>query len=172
MPFLPPNCMVHDCLFIYIAAGHHIWQISTQTSLYLIRTCSQINSSQLNEHLWTQVTNINQNVCIYLTQLNTNTYFSHSDQVSREIVPDSSTRIDENSESCGQRKSSQSLAYETTLVPNITVLTKFSHTHAKLLSNSTICEHFYAKRAHSGYLSHCSYGNRRANNQYSMRNHE
>ena len=26
MPFLPPNCMVHDCLFIYIAAGHHIWR--------------------------------------------------------------------------------------------------------------------------------------------------
>ena len=24
MPFLPPNCMVHDCLFIYMAAGHHI----------------------------------------------------------------------------------------------------------------------------------------------------
>ena len=26
MPFLPPNCMVHDCLFIYIAAGRHIWR--------------------------------------------------------------------------------------------------------------------------------------------------
>jgi len=26
MPFLPPNCMAHDCLFIYIAAGHHIWR--------------------------------------------------------------------------------------------------------------------------------------------------
>jgi len=25
MPVLPPNCMVHDCLFVYIAAGHHIW---------------------------------------------------------------------------------------------------------------------------------------------------
>jgi len=25
MPFLSPNCMVH-CLFIYIAAGHHIWR--------------------------------------------------------------------------------------------------------------------------------------------------
>jgi len=27
MPFLPPNCMVHDCLFIHIAVGHHIWQL-------------------------------------------------------------------------------------------------------------------------------------------------
>jgi len=26
MPFLPPNCMVHDRLFIYIADGHHIWR--------------------------------------------------------------------------------------------------------------------------------------------------
>ena len=26
MPFLPPNCMVRDCLFVYIAAGHHIWR--------------------------------------------------------------------------------------------------------------------------------------------------
>ena len=26
MPFLSPNCMVHDCLFKYIAAGRHIWR--------------------------------------------------------------------------------------------------------------------------------------------------